>query len=99
MLSSALAFLGSEIGKVLKVGVFVGLIVGGLVYLGNTMSNIINYNYLTTFFSLIRRLILPFDFFIDTNTLFTIFGIALMVQVGIWGVRGYLFISRWFVEK
>lgn len=89
----------SELSKIFKITLIVSGVITGLVVVGNLLNKLINFSYLTEFFILLRKLIMPFDFFLDTNTLFKILSLVLAFQVGVWSFRGYLAISKWFIEK
>jgi len=86
-------------GQIIKIGkdiVLVGLVVGLLVVLGNTIAILLNWDWLTYFFVLIRNLLLMIDWVIPTDTLLTLVGISFTIQVALWAYKATWWLIRWF---
>jgi len=83
----------------LKQLALITLVVGGLTYLTNSFVIKEMIPYLTTFFVVIRSVIMPFDFFVDTKTLFTLLSLVISFQIGIWIFRAYISVTHFFNER
>jgi len=78
--------------KIALIGVYILV----LTTLGNVINNLIPWDYLTTFFALIRNLVLIFDFMWDTTTLLQLVGYVFLIQVAIWIYKASVFVIKFF---
>lgn len=88
-----------ETTKMVKQFVLFSLIFGGLRFLGGLSLNYLPSHYLTSFFVVIRSVVEPFDFLLDTDTLFRLFGYVLAFQVGVWTFRAYIAVASFFNQR
>jgi len=59
------------------------------------INTLIPWSWLTVFFALIRRLVMIFDPMIDTDTLWTVIGITLTIDISYWVFKaGVLVIKK-----
>jgi len=78
-----------------KIGL-IGVIIGGLIILGNTINSIVPWIWLKNFFIILRNTAELFDFILDINTLWTIMGIALTIQISIWIFEATIWAVKYF---
>lgn len=89
------------LGQILKIGkniILIGLLVGVLVVLGNAIAILIDWNWLTYFFVIIRQLLTLIDWLFPTSVLITLMGITFGVHLALWGYKATWFVIRWFRE-
>jgi len=71
--------------------VFIGVILVILITLGNVIAlYTADWLWLTYFFKIIRDGLALIDFMVDTDTLITLVGYSLLIQVGLWTYKGTL---------
>lgn len=71
-----------------KIGLF-ALLIAGLIALGSAINSFLNnWTYLTMFFKIVRVIIDPLDFIIDTSTLITLVGWMFSCLMAYWIARG-----------
>lgn len=58
--------------------------------LGAAVDNLLPWSWLTVFFALVRDLVMIFDFLWDTDTLFSIISISLMIETFFWTLKGFM---------
>jgi len=75
------------------------ILLTGLWGLGVVINNTLVWQWLTDFFTILRRFASGIDFFWDTDTMFTLIGVALGIQVAYWGFKAYLWIIHYFRAK
>jgi len=89
-------------GEILKIVVRIsitGLIISGLLIIGNVIDNLVVWSWLTDVFSLIKKSLNSLNFIIDINTLITLVGYSLTIGVGYWSFRIIIWLSKYFNEK
>lgn len=64
--------------------------------LGYVVDTLVPWQYLTDFFSLLKVVIAPFDFLIDTTTLFLILSLVLLFYVAFWVYKATLWVIHFF---
>lgn len=90
--------LSETIKNIIRV-VFVGVIIGGLIYLGNEIDKLVIWQWLTDFFSLIKKAIYSLDFIIDSETLIKIVGYSLKILIAYWSFKAIIWLSKYFNEQ
>lgn len=82
----------------LRIGL-VSSILAGLYGIGVFVSGIIKIEFLTSFFVIIRNVVLPFDFIVDIPTFFIVFGAIIYSQVAFWTFKASMMIIHFFNEQ
>lgn len=90
--------MGEQTIKILKNVGLIGLIIGGLSVLGNVINSIIPWGWLTNFFIIIRNLLALIDYFIDTNTLITLIGLRLSIEIAYWSYKAIIWVVSFFKD-
>lgn len=72
------------------------LITGALYLLGNTINNLIKWEYLTMFFKVIKTSLLLFDFTLDITTLNMLLGLGLLALMAYWGFKATWAVINFF---
>ena len=94
------AFLtSSEVIKFLKQTALFLLVISGLTLLTNNLILDEMTSILTSFFVVLRELVAPFDFFINTGLMFRLLSYAITFQIGLWLFRAYISITHFFNER
>ena len=88
-----------EVIKFIKNTALIALVVTGLTILTNSFVIQELENYLTVFFTLVREFVAPYDFFLDTNTMFKLFSYVLTFQIGHWIFKAYVAITHLYSEQ
>jgi len=81
-----------------KIGIL-SLITGFLVVLGNGINVLIDWNWLTTICRILRLVIVPLDYMIDTTELITRIGSSLSILILFWSARGFIAITNSIKNK
>lgn len=81
-----------------KIGLL-ALITAGLVALGNGINAAVNWSWLVSICRILRVIIDPLDFLIDTTELISAISSALSVLVVFWGARAFVLITNYFKNK
>ena len=89
----------SVVQKFLKQLALVLVMTVGLGYLTNALVIYDLQNFLTIFLGVVRSIVMPFNFFIDIDTLFKLFGYGLTFQIGVWIFRAYTTVIQFFNER
>lgn len=76
-----------------------GLVLTALGILGNAISGLVIWSWLTMIFKIFRVLLDPLSFVFDTDTLIIIIGKMFSIMILVWGFYGYLYIMRLFNSK
>lgn len=71
-------------------------VVAGLRLLGQFVDRLLDFSFLTTFFTFIRSVVQLFDFMIDTQVLFLLLGYAIFYQVGVLALRAFIIVASYF---
>lgn len=81
-----------------KIGLLT-LITAGLVALGNGINAAINWSWLVSICKILRVIIDPLDFIIDTTELIAAISSTLSVLVAFWTARAFILITNYFKNK
>lgn len=74
------------------------LIIIGLRVLGGAVNSILPWDNLTIFFGIVQRFGNVFAFTWDVQTLWTLVGLSLLLELQYWFFRIYLFVSTYFLN-
>lgn len=66
------------------------VVLGSMVSTGLALNSYVPWHYLGYLFKLIRLLIIPIDFVLDTDTLLVLITIVFIVESIIWTIRGVI---------
>jgi len=80
----------------LKIFVIVGIVIAALSVLGKYVNTLINWSYLTIFFSIIKHGLDALKFIWDMDTLWICLGISLNLGVAYSALRATLWGIRWY---
>lgn len=58
--------------------------------IGQGIDVLIPWTWLVTFFAIIRDVVMIFDFFWDTTTLFVIISISLLIEISFWTLKAFM---------
>jgi len=86
----------TEIIKFIKTNALIAAMIVALATLGVTINTLVPWEWLTALFVIIRRLLLMFDFIIDTSVLINLIGIALSLKIALWAYQGTIVVIDWF---
>lgn len=81
--------------KQLAIGAFLMI---GLYSLGTFVNTYVPWVWLTYFFSLLRSVVRPVNFFWDTDSLFQVLGATFSFFIGVYAFRAYLIVRDLFVK-
>ena len=89
------------LAKNAKALAFIGIILGGLVVLGNIINIYVdpNLTIMTNIFVIFRKSLGIIDFAIDTDTLLQLIGYSLIILVAYWGFKAILFLVDYLNKK
>lgn len=76
--------------------ILMGILILALAGLGITLNILIDWNWLTIFFTITRNLLGYIDFMIDTAVLMNVVGYMLLIQIAYWLLKGYMYAINWF---
>lgn len=77
----------------------ISALLAGMRLLGLFIERILDFSFLTTFFSLMKAVVHLFDFTIDTQVLFLLVSYSLFVEVGILALKAMLVIGSYFKTR
>ena len=81
-----------------KIGLL-AVLTAGLVVLGNGINAAVNWSWLVSICRILRVIIDPLDFLIDTDELISAISSALSVLIVFWSARGFVLITNYFKNK
>jgi len=82
--------------KLLKTISMITLLITALSVLGGAINSFFAWDWLTSFFGIIRSYASVFDFMFDTTTLWILVGYSFLIEASIWLLRGTILIIRYF---
>lgn len=77
----------------------VGVTITALVLLGDVVSKLVIWDWLTQFFVIMRKTIGILNFMIDTDVLFKLVEYSFILSVAYWGFKAAVWIVKFFNEK
>jgi len=82
--------------KIVKNVALVLALITALIVFGNVIAGLGVWSWLTSLFVLGRQMLTMADFIIDTDTIITIFGLSITLEVAYWTFRGVMWLNRFF---
>lgn len=92
-------FTSEETTKWLKSAGLAIVILTGLYGLAQAVYAILDPTWLVIFFAVLRRALLPFDFFFNTTLLLQLLGYYFVAWSAIWVLKAYIYVAHFFKSK